>query len=164
MKKIDFYSNIEGEAGVIMAFTKIHEQLGFTKLMSSSSRGFDIDSIEYNGKDVTVEFEYKSSNFIGHGHPEKMDAGRDYIVICWEDDCNLMSKMFENFNKSLYAVIEMRKYVNVKKSDLVTRNNEEPKFVVLSYNPDNADRLDFGVWAFFSCFRIPTSISNPKLA
>ena len=36
-----------------MAFSKLHEKLGFPKLVSSSSRGFDIEDIEYreNGVD-----------------------------------------------------------------------------------------------------------------
>ena len=91
--KLKLYSPVTEEAGVIMVFTKIHEQLGFKKLVTSSARGFDIDSIDYNGRDVTVEFEYVSSNYIRHEHPFKMIDERKYVVICWYDDCDLKSKL-----------------------------------------------------------------------
>jgi len=58
IKKIDFYGDIKSETGVIMAFSKIHQLLGFSKLVASSARGFDIDSMDYNpdiagGKDFS---------------------------------------------------------------------------------------------------------------
>jgi len=51
--KIDFYGDIKEELGVIMAFAKIHDVIGFSKLIPSSSTGFDIDSIDYKGEEVT---------------------------------------------------------------------------------------------------------------
>ena len=49
MEKIAMYGNIKEELGVVMAFAKLHEELGFPKLVPSKSRGFDIDDIEYKG-------------------------------------------------------------------------------------------------------------------
>lgn len=164
MKKIDFYGNITEELGVIMAFSKIHENLGFTKLVPSSSRGFDIDSIDYNGIDVTLEFEYLSENFILHGHQNNMNDDRKYVVVCWEDNIGLVTKLNEEYGKYLYDIIEMRKYVNVKIDINEEDACEEPKYVVLSYNPEKADKLDFGEWAFTNCFRTSTSIYTPKFA
>lgn len=163
-RKIDFYGDIQGEAGVIMAFSKIHEELGFTKLIPSTSKGFDIDSIDYNGQDVTVEFEYLSSNFISHKHPQQMDDSRKYVVICWEDDCGLITKLRNDFEKDLYDLIEIRKYVNIKNDVLSVQNTEEPKYAILAYNPEQAGGKDFSAWAFSHCYRVRTSQKNPKFA
>ena len=43
--KIKIYSPIKEEVGVVMLFAKLHEKLGFPKLVSSSARGFDIENI-----------------------------------------------------------------------------------------------------------------------
>ena len=79
IKKIDFYGDIKSETGVIMAFSKIHQLLGFSKLVASSARGFDIDSMDYNGENVTVEFEYLSSSFVSHGHQLQMDKTKNIL-------------------------------------------------------------------------------------
>lgn len=113
-KKVVFYGSIQEEIGVIMAFTKMHESLEFTRLVPSKNRGFDIESIEYKGKEVTLEFEFKSSNFILHGHPNQMIEGRDYVVVCWEDDCGLVSRLKDEYGKELFDLIEMRKHVTIK--------------------------------------------------
>ena len=164
-KKVDFYGSIQEEVGVIMAFSKLHESLGFTKLVPSKNRGFDIESIEYNGKEVTIEFEFKSSNFISHKHPSKMIAGRNYVVVCWEDDCGLISRLKNEYEKDI-DLIEMRNYVRIKE-DFETPNltiSEKPKYVILSYNPSIAGGRDFGDWASSHCYRVNTSKDNPKFA
>lgn len=164
MKKVDFYGPIKGELGVIMAFSKIHERIGFSKLVPSSAKGFDIQSIDYNGYDVTLEFEYLASNFISHGHPNQMEDGRKYVIVCWEDDCGILTLLADKYKKTIYEVIEIRNYVNIKKDLLPPDRVEEPKYVALSYNPDMADGVDFGEWAFTNCFRTKTSSRNPKFA
>lgn len=163
MKKIEFYGDINEELGVVMAFSKLHESLGFSKLVPSSARGFDIASIEYNDFDVTVEFEYISSNFILHGHPANMDPDRKYVVVCWEDDCGLATTLNEEYNVKLYDIIELRKYVAIKQN-IIDENEQEPVYVILSYNPKYADNKDFGEWAFSNCYRTPTDPTVPKFA
>lgn len=141
--------------------------LGFSKLIPSSSKGFDIDSIEYNGSEVTVEFEYLSSSFISHGHPAKMEDNRKYVVICWEDDCGLMSKLNDEYKKKLCEVIAIRKYVNIIKEAPPSRpskSSEEPKYAVMSYNPTMAGGKEFSAWAFSHCYRIQTSKKHPIFA
>lgn len=164
MRKIDIYGDITEEAGVIMVFTKIHEVLGFSKLVTSSARGFDIDSIEYRNNDVTVEFEYKSSNYILHGHQENMEEGRKYVVVCWTDDCGLATKLKEKYNKELYDIIEVHKYVNVLHNFKNNKSNDEPLYAILSYNYSMADNKDFGAWKYVNCFRTATSSKHPKFA
>lgn len=162
MKKIDFYGSIQGEAGVIMAFSKLHDVLGFSRLVSSTNRGFDIDSINYKGQDVTVEFEFLSSNFITHKHPEKMIDGQKYVVICWEDDCGLMTTLKYKFRKELFELIEIRGYVNIKEDFETKTEPEEPIYAILSYKQEMAGGKDFGEWAFSHCYRVKTSENNPK--
>lgn len=89
MKKVKIYGRVENELGVILVFSQVYKDLGFSNLKSISSRGFDIDSINYNGYQVTVEFEYLSKNFINHQHYLNMEDGKKYIVVCWVDDCVL---------------------------------------------------------------------------
>ena len=67
-----FYGEINEEAGVVMAFTKMHKELGFPYLIPSSARGFDIENILYKGQYVTVEFEYLSSSFMVDRHLNNM--------------------------------------------------------------------------------------------
>ncbi len=165
-KKINFFGDIKGEVGVIMAFSKIHEELGFSKLIPSSTKGFDIDSIDYNGHDVTVEFEYLSSNFITHGHQTKMDDNRKYVVICWEDDCDLVARLRKKHGKKLYDLITIRKYVNIKNeisASQTTKDLPEPKYVVMAYNPSIAGK-DFSAWAFSHCYRVTTLKNTPRFA
>ncbi|NIA30160.1 MAG: hypothetical protein GWP06_09645 [Actinobacteria bacterium] len=166
-RKIDFYGEVKEELGVIMAFSKIHEEIGFSKLVPSSAKGFDIDSIEYNGHDVTVEFEYLSGNFLSHGHQSKMDDNRKYVVVCWEDDCGLQSKLKEVYGKELYDLITLRKYINIKKENphsVRLKEPQEPKYAVMAYNPNIAGGKDFSAWAFSHCYRIETTKKNPKFA
>ncbi len=163
MVKITFHGEINNEIGVIMAFSKIHEELGFDKIVCSSNVGFDIESIQYKGVDVTVEFEYKSRNFLDHEHPSDMVEGRKYVVICWEDNCSLMHKIKKEHKKEIYEVIELWKYVEIENENSpVNSVEEEPIFGILSYNPKYAGGIDFGNWAFVNCYRVNTSENKRK--
>lgn len=163
MKKIDFYGDINEELGVVMAFSKLHESLGFSKLVPSSSKGFDIASIEYNGIDVTVEFEYISSNFILHDYPNNVEPDRKYVVVWWEGDWGLATALKEDYDAELYDIIKLRKYISIKQN-IVSENHEEPLYVILSYNLKCTDNKDFGEWAFSNCYRTSTDSIIPKFA
>lgn len=75
------------EQGVVFLFGKISEELGF------SIEAIRTEYPDCNGKrlvnknknlweSVSIEFEYKSSNFLEHGHDlEKCD-----VIICWVHD------------------------------------------------------------------------------
>lgn len=152
--KLKLYSPVTEESGVIMVFTKIHEQLGFKKLVTSSARGFDIDSIDYNGRDVTVEFEYVSSNYIRHEHPFKMIDERKYVVICWYDDCDLKSKLKKEYNKEIEEVICLDKYVEVVSDAENKKSNKNIKYMILNYNPIYADNRSFQEWSNSNLYRL----------
>ena len=152
--KLKLYSPVTEEVGVIMVFTKIHEQLGFKKLVTSSARGFDIDSIDYKGQDVTVEFEYVSSNYIRHEHPFKMVDGRKYVVICWYDDCDLKSKLKKEYNKKIEEVICLDKYVDIVSEVENKKSQENIKYMILNYNPVYADNRSFQEWSNSNLYRL----------
>ncbi len=139
MKKIKIYSPITQEQGVIAIFSSIHKELGFPKLVSpKSTKGFDIDDIEYkNGERVTVEFEYQSRNFIRHGHIEDMVTNRNYVVICYEDDCNLTKLLRQDYNITNVEVIELKDYVEYEED--IQSEVKDIQYYVLSYNPKYAD-------------------------
>lgn len=162
MKRLELYNTVREEAGVIMVFTKLHEDLGFPKLVVSSARGFDIDSIEYKGKIVTVEFEYDSKNFISHGHLEKMEDDKKYVVVCWNDDCNLKELVKKNFNKEIYQVIELRDRVSIKNNPSNVED-EEIKYIVLNYNPSYADNRSFSEWKNSNLYRCRSKFSNDHI-
>ena len=149
VEKVKFYTPIKEEAGVIMAFVKLHEQLGFPKIVSSSARGFDISDIEYVDDKgihrVVVEFEYLSSNYISHGHHNSMLDDKEYIVICWEDDCNLSKILYDNYKKSLYKIIELKNYVDILPDKENTSINDT-KYYLINYNPSTADNRPISSW------------------
>ena len=163
MKKIKIYSSIREEAGVVMVFSKIHEQLGFPKLVSASARGFDIDDIEYHDDlgthRVTVEFEYYSSSFIGHGHPNYMQEDRKYIVICYEDDCNLEKLIYEKYQKSLYKVIELKDYIEIIPDEII-ESSSKPNYYLINYNPSNADYRGFEDWIYSNMYSFSNNMNT----
>lgn len=87
-EKIDFrgmeHSPIN-EQGVVLLFGMICKELGF--IIEGVQQGYpdcEGKKLLEDGKyiRVRIEFEYKSKNFLQHGHaPEECD-----LIICWEDD------------------------------------------------------------------------------
>lgn len=72
------------ENGVIFLFSKVAEDLGITiediqvRFPDAFGKRYEKDK----GYPITIEFEYKSSEYERHGHPKE---GCDFIV-CWEHD------------------------------------------------------------------------------
>lgn len=160
MEKVELYGSIKEEAGVVMIFAMIHKQLGFPKLIPSSARGFDIDDIEYkNGKRVTVEFEYLSENFINHGHAEKMKDGRNYIVICYEDNCKIIERVRKEYNKTNLELIELKKFIQIKQEKILEDDNAI-EYIVLSYNPGNADKMSINEWSKTNVYGLNAKFKN----
>jgi len=160
MKKLKLYSPVTEEVGVIMVFTKLHEQLGFDKLVTSSARGFDIDKIEYKGKEVTVEFEYVSSNFLKHDHQKNMILANKYVLICWYDDCDIKNKLRKNYNKELEEVICLDKYVEIVTDVQNKKDNNDIKYMILNYNPIFADNRSFHEWRNSNLYRLNSKFSD----
>ncbi len=154
MEKIKLYSNVREEQGVVMAFTKIHEFLGFPKLVMASARGLDINDIEYekNGikERVAVEFEYVSSNFVAHGHVNQLDINKKCIVVCWKNDVNLVSV----YPKYKIEVIELEKYFDVVPDEKIISNNEV-KYHLIMFVRDEAANYSFNDFAKVNLFRLP---------
>lgn len=162
MEKIAMYGNIKEELGVVMAFAKLHEELGFPKLVPSKSRGFDIDDIEYKGHRVTLEFEYTSDNFINHGHVLSMIPERNYVLVCYEDNCNIIQKVRDEYKKYNLEVIELKGYIDIKQ-ETITDNNDSLEYIVINYNPYVAGMLTIDNWTKTNVFGIDATFKDNKI-
>jgi hypothetical protein len=76
------------ELGVVFLFGMVSKELGF--IVEAISVDFpDCEAKRYDSQSKTwekiaIEFEFKSSNFIKHGH----DSGQCDLIVCWEHDWN----------------------------------------------------------------------------
>jgi len=72
------------ENGVIFLFSKVAEDSGITiegiqiKFPDAFGKRYERDK----GYSITIEFEYKSSDYERHGHPKE---GCE-LIVCWEHD------------------------------------------------------------------------------
>jgi hypothetical protein len=72
------------ENGVIFLFSKVAEDLGITiegvqvRFPDAFGKKYEKDK----GYPITIEFEYRSSDYERHGHPKE---GCD-LIVCWEHD------------------------------------------------------------------------------
>jgi hypothetical protein len=84
------------ESEVIFLFAKIHEKLGFEKILKLRQKFPDCIA-KKEGKTVKIEFEYNASGFLRDKHNSKKC---DYL-ICWNDDLK--------GNKKVNHIIELTK-------------------------------------------------------
>ena len=75
------------EQGVVFLFGKINEELGI--IVEAVKTGFPdcvgkrlIDGNKNLWEPVSIEFEYRSKNFLAHGH----DASKCDVIVCWVHD------------------------------------------------------------------------------
>jgi len=72
------------EQGVVFLFSKIHDDLGI-KIEAVQQAFPDAKGRRFNGRgwvEERIEFEYKSSDFLNHGH----DVNKCDIIVCWIHD------------------------------------------------------------------------------
>lgn len=81
----------ENEMEVIMLFSKIDLHLGLRPMRMKINQYPDAIYEKPDGSRLFVEFEYKSSNFVSHGH----DATKTDLVICWQRDRDLPVPVIE---------------------------------------------------------------------
>lgn len=79
------------ELGVVLLFGMHHRELGFPYIIKVQQSFPDMIALDEEGNYCRIEFEYKSSSFIQHGH-DPNDC--DYIV-CWIDDLDNQSPLKE---------------------------------------------------------------------
>jgi hypothetical protein len=82
------------EAGVIMLFTLMMKELNFLGVIEAQQGFPDCIARKRGGKDVLVEFEYKSKTFLAHGHDKELKR-RKCTIICWEDNYEKPPKNIE---------------------------------------------------------------------
>jgi hypothetical protein len=86
-EEINFRGLLHGptnELGVVYLFGMISSELGFKVELIQSTFPDCTAKIKVKGgwQNIKVEFEYKSSNFITHGH----DVSKCDMIICWENN------------------------------------------------------------------------------
>jgi predicted transport protein len=102
------YAPVE-ENGVIFLFSKLTNDLNL--YIETIRKGFpDCVAKRYIGKgqweQVTIEFEYRSSDFIRHKHLEKMKKGINCdMIVCWDHD-------WENCPKEIEVIELKSEYLN----------------------------------------------------
>ncbi len=105
----------KNEQETIILFERLSEELGY-QIVYLGTRFPDgrIKSIK-SGAEITVEFEYKSSNYLKHKHPFD---GCD-LVVCWDDDL---------FSQLSIPVLSLSRYIKVKewKNSKVTKTERKP--------------------------------------
>jgi len=92
------------ENGVIFLFSKVAEDLGITiegiqvKFPDAFGKRYERNK----GYPITIEFEYKSSDYERHGHPKE---GCD-LIVCWEHDwkeCPIQVIELKSLAKELHS-------------------------------------------------------------
>ncbi len=117
-------------------FRKNYKKLGFSKIIKESSKSFPDFIMLENGKEVKVELEIKSSNFLLHKHPiEKVDK-----IICIEKDVDLDVPVIElkdfrkiNFDEDSPHSIK-NKVLNLFKKEKVMTSSDVAKKLNLQWN------------------------------
>jgi len=70
------------EADVRYLFRKYHRLLGFSEVRVNKAYEFpDAIALTESGKEVKIEFEYMSSNYVAHQHSLDCD-----LIVCWVHD------------------------------------------------------------------------------
>lgn len=93
----------KSEAGVVYMFSRYHDYIDFYNIEMKTT--FPDAIAIRNGKKVRIEFEYKSKNFIIHGH----DINKCDIIVCWVNDwidCPL--EVIELKSQLIPAIVEKR--------------------------------------------------------
>lgn len=76
----------KNEAGVIILFTLTMKRWGFSGIIEAKKKFPDCIARKH-GKSVPIEFEYKSKNFLIHGHDKDEEYKRNgCTIVCWEDN------------------------------------------------------------------------------
>lgn len=122
------------ENGVIFLFSKLTNELNL--YIETIRKGFpDCIAKRYIGnsqwEEVNIEFEFRSSDFVRHKHPESMKKGaKCNMIVCWEHDWKQCPKDIE--------VIELKTEIKNYPTEVI----EEPDKVsqVSEYNLDDLSK------------------------
>lgn len=82
LSKIGLLFSPRYEQEIVYLFSNFHKELGFPYIQSIQTSFPDVHAINSNRKNVRIELEVFSSDFLAHNH-NKNEC--DYIV-CWEND------------------------------------------------------------------------------
>ena len=82
LSKIPILYEPVNELGVVLLFGMYHRELGFPYIIKVQRAFPDMIALDEDGNYCRIEFEYRASNFLQHGH----DLQKCDYIICWTDD------------------------------------------------------------------------------
>ena len=91
------------ELGVVLLFGSLAPQIGYS--VESVHPRFPDCTATYRGKRVRVEFEFRASEFLNHGHDPR---GADHIV-CWENDWQPAPRGYRHLK-----IVSLKPYVSAR--------------------------------------------------
>jgi hypothetical protein len=156
------------EEEVKRIFYKLEDILGFQDV-----KGFVLfpdASAFYEGREINIEFEHRSSNFKKHAHKEK-DCD---LIVCWEDDgCSLkvrvleLSTLAENWLKVRQKL--MMEYANCLSAELgvvedkaAQKERARLESLMEKYNFDANDAIAESMCITKSSLRYYDSLDDPE--
>jgi hypothetical protein len=159
MKKFKSIIIPDSEESVRHLFSLHAKDLGFEilNIQKTFPDCTAIDLREEPAKEVDIEIEFDSSNFISHGHKEQMLQNREYKIVCW-------TSRNRNGIPPNVEIIELEdkfKIVSKVEKDIAS-NIEEPIYRIISYNHEkNGQPIE--IWEEIKIFRTNTKFKDNML-
>lgn len=99
-----------GEGSIMEWFKENYKSIGFEKILKNQWNKTPDFIMLKNGKEVKVEIEFKTSDFIKHGHKV---SEADYVICCVKDvelDKSIkvisLNHIFISYNDEIYPAID----------------------------------------------------------
>ena len=152
------YSPVLSSLDVIVLFAKFHEQLGFPFIEYSVHDKMFIKKVKHWNKskdkyeEVTVDFEYLSSDYLVHNRQISMSRNKKHILVCWEDDCKLNIYLQENYKNDI-QIIELKNHVEFVNNIGGEELKPEYKYYLINYDLAGDDYKSYVDWKNSRLFR-----------
>ena len=152
------YSPVLSSLDVIVLFAKFHEQLGFPfieysvhdKMFIKKAKHWNKSKNQY--EEVTVDFEYLSSDYLLHNRQISMSRNKKHILVCWEDDCKLNIYLQENYKNDI-QIIELKNHVEFVNNIGGEELKPEYKYYLINYDLAGDDYKSYVDWKNSRLFR-----------
>lgn len=133
------------------AFSQNSFELGFTKLhiQKKFPDCHAIDLRNKRNKEVYIEFEYEAGNFIKHGHLNKIEKNKQYLVMCWlPTGKEKVPKNIEVITLSEDPRIEVLSPDEVKKNIIIP----DVLYKAIGFDPSFVEGKSIDIFNNINCF------------
>ena len=103
-------------------------------------------------EEVTVDFEYLSSDYLLHNRQISMSRNKKHILVCWEDDCKLNIYLQENYKNDI-QIIELKNHVEFVNNIGGEELKPEYKYYLINYDLAGDDYKSYVDWKNSRLFR-----------